>query len=430
MRDILTINNRGHLEISGVDTIQLVEKYGTPLYVLDESEIRKICREYKNSIEQYCGTESKIYYASKAFNCKEICRIIANEGLNLDVVSGGELYTALSVNFPVDRINFHGNNKTREELMLALDNDIGTITVDNFYELEMLDELANKFNKVVNILLRISPNIDSHTHKAIKTGQIDSKFGFIINDKLMYDSIEFAIKSRNINLIGLHCHIGSQLLDVEPFLEAIEVMTKLILEIRTKFNYAIRLLNLGGGFGIRYDKDNKSISYSKCINSISKKLEECKEKYDIDIINLALEPGRSIVGEAGITLYKIGNIKKIPSKRTYVCIDGGMFDNPRYALYKAQHTATIANKANNPKNFVATIAGKCCESGDIISENVNIQVPKQGDILAVFSTGAYNYSMASRYNRNCVPAVVTVNKGKSKVIIKRETYEDIIKNDI
>lgn len=430
MIESFSINQEGHLQIGGVDTVELAEEYGTPLYVLDERKIRYACKEYNRAFNKYCGGKGLAYYASKALNCKEILRIVKEEGLGLDVVSGGELYTALSVDFPTERINFHGNNKSIDELTMALDSKIGGIIVDNFYELDMLNDLAGTRNERANVILRITPGIDAHTHSFIKTGEIDSKFGFILENGEALNAVKRTLECENFKLIGLHCHIGSQIFDIQPFIFALDVMLKFMAKIYKETGYAIKSLNLGGGFGIRYLDSDKPLEYDMYIKEISEKVEGHAKEFGVPVPHISLEPGRSIVGDAGITLYTVGNIKQIPGIRTFVCVDGGMFENPRYALYQAEHKAVIANRANEQADFKATIAGKCCESGDLIGENMMIQKPKNGDVLAVFSTGAYNYSMASRYNRNPVPAMVLINNGKSRVIIKRETYEDLLRNDI
>lgn len=430
MSEHLKINDRGHLMIGTMDTVELAKEYGTPLYVLDENKIKASCRAYKEAISKYLGGKGLAYYASKALNCKEICRIIKEEGLGLDVVSGGELYTALSVDFPPEKINFHGNNKSKEELQMALKYNIGAIIVDNFYELDMLRDLLENSETKANVILRITPGIDAHTHSFIKTGQIDSKFGFILETGEALEAVKEVLSDDKLNLVGLHCHIGSQIFDIEPFIFALDVMLKFMGEIYDTFSYKIKSLNLGGGFGIKYTDEDIPLQYEIYIKEIAEKLDGYSHKYNVDAPLISLEPGRSIVGDAGMTLYTVGNIKVIPEIRTFVCVDGGMFDNPRYALYQAKHKALIANRASETADFTATIAGKCCESGDLIGEDMLIQHPKSGDVLAVLATGAYNYSMASRYNRNPIPAIVMVNNEKSKIIVKRETYKDLVRNDV
>lgn len=426
----LSTNDAGHLTIGGIDTIQLANEYQTPLYVMDEDLIREHCREFKNSIDKYYDGAGLVCYASKAFSCKAIYRIVMEEGLGIDVVSGGELYTALSVGFPMDKICFHGNNKTESELIMALENNVGRIIVDNIYELNTLNKLAESKNIIVNIMYRIKPGIDAHTHDFVKTGQIDSKFGFALETGEAFDAVEKALVLKNVNLVGLHCHIGSQIFDIQPFTEAADVMLSLIADIKNKLGHEIKELNLGGGFGIKYTNDDTPVAYNNYMEDVSlivKKI--CNEK-NISLPFILIEPGRSIVAPAGITLYTVGGIKEIPNIRTYVSVDGSMCDNPRYALYKSKYDAVVANHAALPKNNIVTLAGRCCESGDLIGEGMNLQDVEAGDIVAVLATGAYNYSMSSNYNRLPKPAVVMVSNGHSRVVVKRETYDDIIRNDI
>lgn len=428
--DCLKINSLGHLTIGECDTVDLAKNYGTPLYVMDENKIRNTCRMYRSSIDKYYNGNGMPLFASKAFSCKEICRIVNEEKMGLDVVSGGELFTALSTGFPAEKIHFHGNNKTEDEITFALKSGVGHIIVDNLTELKTIEKIANEMNKTADITLRIKPGIDAHTHQFIRTGQIDSKFGFALETGEAMEAVKVAVKYSNVNLKGLHCHIGSQIFDIQPFVEAAKVMLGFIKQIKDETGLSIKELNLGGGFGIKYINEDAPAPYDKYMELVSEAVTESCKKYGIDVPYIFIEPGRSIVGEAGITLYKVGGIKHIPNIRTYVSVDGGMCDNPRYALYKSSYTALIANKAGLPTDEKVTIAGKCCESGDLIQENTYIQKPEIGDIMAVLSTGAYNYSMSSNYNRIPRPAVVMVNGKNSRVIVKRETYEDLIRNDL
>lgn len=426
----LGVNESGHLTIGGLDTIDIVKDYKTPLYVMDEALIRENCQSFKTSINRFYGGNGMICYASKAFCCKEMCRIINEEGMGLDVVSSGELYTAISVGFPVNRICFHGNNKVEDELTFAIRHGVERIVVDNFSELERINFLAEKLHKKVGIMFRIKPGIDAHTHDFVKTGQIDSKFGFALETGEAFEAVKKSLSFESLDIRGIHCHIGSQIFEIEPFQLAAQVMLEFILKIKNELGYEITELNLGGGIGIKYVEADVPLDYE---NNLEKILETVKATCDSLKIKqpfIIFEPGRAIVGSAGITLYKVGSIKEIPNVRTYVAVDGGMGDNPRYALYKSQYDMVIANKADEPKDFVATVAGKCCESGDLLGENVSIQKPEAEDILAVLSTGAYNYSMSSNYNRIAKPAVIMINKGKVKVAVKRETLDDILKNDI
>lgn len=426
----LAVNEKGHLTISGLDTVDLAKEYGTPLYVVDEDLFRENCQSFKKSIDNYYGGAGLVCYASKTFCCKEICRIAMNEGLGLDVVSGGELYTAASVDFPMEKICFHGNNKTDDELSMALEKNVGRIIVDNIFELERLNGLACKSGTKANIMFRIKPGIDAHTHDFIRTGQIDSKFGFALETGEAFEAVKKAISLDHIDLVGLHCHIGSQIFDIDPFVHAAEVMMNLIAQIRDELGYEVKELNLGGGFGIKYTDADSPVPYDNYMEKVSEKVKSvCAEK-NLTLPFILIEPGRSIAGPAGITLYTVGGIKNIPNIRTYVSVDGGMGDNPRYALYKSKYDFVNAGRASEPKSETVTVAGKCCESGDLLGEGVPIQHTEEGDIIAVLATGAYNYSMSSNYNRIPKPPVVMVKNGTSRVIVKRETLDDIIRNDV
>lgn len=428
--DCLSVNEKGHLTIGGCDTTELAEKHGTPLYVFDETQIRKNCCDYVKSIEDNYGGKGLVLYASKAFLCLEMCRICASENMGIDVVSGGELHTALKAGFPTDKIFFHGNNKTRAELEFALKSDVGRIVVDNVTELNMLNELARSSDKIARIMFRIKPGIDAHTHSFIRTGQIDSKFGFAIETGEAMKAVELIKTMENIELYGLHCHIGSNIFDVEPFEHAAEVMLQFAAKIKEKTDIEILELNLGGGFGIKYMSTDEPVAYGEYMSRVANVVNETCESLKINTPKILIEPGRSIIGSEAITLYTVGSVKQIPNVRTYVSIDGGMADNPRYILYQSNYEIMCANKANQPKTQEITLAGKCCESGDLIQENAKIQEVEPGDIVAVLSTGGYNYSMASNYNRIPRPAAVMVKDGQPRVIINRETYEDLTKNDV
>lgn len=426
----LKVNPNGNLEIGGCDCVALAQKYGTPLYVMDEELIRKNCRTYKNSIEKHYDGNGLVLYASKAFSCKAIYRIVKEEGLGIDVVSGGELYTALSVGFPVEKIYFHGNNKTADELCMALENDIGRIVVDNIYELELLDRLAREYGKRPKILFRIKPGIDAHTHSFIRTGQIDSKFGVALETGEAREIIARALKLAHVEVVGVHCHIGSQIFDSEPFQLAAERLADFIASIRDEFGITLRELNLGGGYGIKYLSNDQPISYDCYIEKVSAEIKRIASEKGVELPFVLMEPGRSIVGEAGITLYTVGAVKDIPGVRKYVSVDGGMGDNPRYALYQAEYEAAVANRPAGEPHELVTVVGKYCESGDILIKDIMLPRVQPGDTLAVLSTGAYNYSMASNYNRMPRPAVVMVNQGKDTLIIRRESYEDLVRNDL
>lgn len=428
--EALQINEQGHLQIGGCDTVALAQEYQTPLYVMDEQVIRNNCRQYRQSMEEFYEGRGLVLYASKAFSCKEMYRIVMQEGLGIDVVSGGELYTALSVNFPADKICFHGNNKTKDELVMAVKAGVGHIVVDSREELSLLNTIAGELGVKQSVLFRIKPGIDAHTHSFVQTGHIDCKFGTVLENG---DSLEFAalaVKQPHLELTGVHCHIGSQIFDEKPFLLAAERMMDFVVQVRDTYGVTLKVLNLGGGFGIRYTADDKPIAYRDYMKTISEAMKKIADDRKIELPFILMEPGRSVVGEAGITLYTVGSVKEIPSVRTYVSVDGGMADNPRYILYQSEYEMLLANKANEEKSVSVTVAGKCCESGDLLGENVALQKVQAGDILAVLSTGAYNYSMASHYNRIPNAPVVMVNEGKSRVIVRRESYEDLVRNDI
>lgn len=427
---VTSVNEHGHLSIGGADTVALAAKYGTPLYVMDEDAIRTNCRALKNSLDRHYAQHGLVLYASKAFCCKRMYRIIEEEGLGADVVSGGELYTALEAGFPAQKIYFHGNNKTADELSMALEAGVGRIVVDNIAELELLSALAVAAGKTADILFRIKPGIDAHTHNFVRTGQIDSKFGFALETGEALEAVQKALTMHGIRFAGVHCHIGSQIFEIDPFVHAAEVMLGFIQKVRETCGYTIGELNLGGGFGIRYVQEDDPKALESYMEAVSKTvLDFCREK-ELPVPFICIEPGRSIVGDTGVTLYTVGGVKTIPGCRTYVSIDGGMTDNPRYALYQSSYEAIIANKAAQQKDFTATIAGRCCESGDLIQEHTQIQTPAVGDILAVLSTGAYNYSMASNYNRVPRPPVVMVRGGTDSLAVRRETYADLVRNDV
>ena len=417
------------LYFDGCNTVELAKEYGTPLYVMSERLIVERCREIRDTfINKYDRTRAA--YASKAFLTLAMCKIIEREGLCLDVVSGGELYTAIRADFPADRIEFNGNNKSIEELELAIDYNIGRIIVDGFDELDIIEDICREKGKKTNILYRITPGVKSDSHDYIVTGKKDSKFGFPLDDEVIFPAIEKAINSPYVNFLGLHFHVGSQLHNNESHLKALNITLKLIKDIIDKYNYLVKELNLGGGFGIRYtDADDKK-PYAYFLDPMMDRIEEFSKKMKIKRPEIVIEPGRSIVGEAGITLYTIGTIKDIKGIRKYVSVDGGMTDNIRPALYQAKYEGIIANKAAEARNDLVTISGKCCESGDILIKDIYLPLAERGDILAVFSTGAYGYAMANNYNKNPMLAIVLVKEGKSEVIVKRQTYEHMIANEV
>lgn len=426
----LSVNEKGHLTIGGLDTVELAAKYGTPAYIMDENVIRENMREYKNAAEKYFGAGALPLFASKALCFVEIYKIAAEEGIGIDCVSGGELYTAKAAGFPADRIYFHGNNKTQRDICDAMDMGVGHFVVDNSYELYAVNREAEARGLVQNILLRITPGIDPHTHKAVVTGSVDSKFGNAIETGQAMDIVKRALALKNVKLNGIHCHVGSQIFDIDPFASAAEIMTSFIADVKRECDFELNQLNLGGGLGVKYLDSQPTVNYTEAIREIAEIVKTQCDKNGVKMPEVRLEPGRSIVANAGITLYTVGGIKEIPGFLNYISVDGGMPDNPRYALYQSPYTFIIANKADRPRDYIATIAGRCCESGDLLGERVEIQSAEVGDILATLTTGAYNFSMASNYNRIPRPPVIFVKDGESRIVVRRETYEDLIRNDV
>ena len=417
------------LYFDNCNTVELAKQYGTPLYVMSETSIVEKCAEIRETfLKRYERTRAA--YASKAFLTLTMCKIIEREGLCLDVVSGGELYTAMKANFPAEKIEFNGNNKSIEELELAIDYNIGRIIVDGLDELSLIEEICKEKDKKANILYRITPGVKSDSHDYIVTGKKDSKFGIPLDDEVVFPAVEQAIKSPYVNFMGFHFHVGSQLHNNESHLKALDTALKLIKDTIDKFNFVTPELNIGGGFGIKYTEEDDKKSFAYFLDPIMEKIEKFSKGLDITRPEIVIEPGRSIVGEAGITLYTVGTIKNIKGIRKYVSVDGGMTDNIRPALYQAKYEGIAANKAGEPKTDVVTISGKCCESGDILIKDAYVAKLKRGDIFAVFSTGAYNYAMASNYNKNPIPATVLVKDGKSELIVKRQSYDHMIENEV
>ncbi|ALS22744.1 MULTISPECIES: diaminopimelate decarboxylase [Paenibacillus] len=423
------INDNGHLEIGGCDTVELAKKFGTPLYVMDEALIRRRCREFVEAF-RHSGLRFQVAYASKAFSVMAMCRIVEEEGMSLDVVSDGELYTALQAGFPAERIHFHGNNKTPYELEMAVDAKIGCFVVDNFVELHMLNAIAAEKKQKVNILLRITPGVDAHTHEYISTGQTDSKFGFDLENGSAMQAVKEASDLSHLILLGVHSHIGSQIFEVGGFRLAVDKVTDFALKVRQELDVTFSVINLGGGFGIRYVEGDTPLPVAEYVKAITDAVRGNFGNHAYPLPEIWIEPGRSIVGDAGTTLYTVGTYKDIPGVRKYVAVDGGMTDNPRPALYEAQYEAMLANRAHDPNEEVVSIAGKCCESGDMLIWDVNLPKVRTGDLLAVACTGAYNYAMASNYNRIRRPAVVFVKDGQADVVVKRETFEYLVGNDV
>jgi diaminopimelate decarboxylase len=428
--ECLSVNNQGRLTIGGKDTLELAAEFATPLYVMDEGQIRANYRQYMASLQAYYGGKGIAAFACKAFCCKAMCVLAAEEGMALDIASAGELYTALEAGFPPDRMLLHGNNKPAAELAFAIKNDVGRIVADNLQEIELIDQIAASLGKRQAVQLRIKPGVDPHTHEFVRTGQVDSKFGFTLHSGEALEAARVAARMEHTVLMGVHCHIGSQIFDVQPFVLAAEIMMGFIADIRDSLGVTINELNLGGGLGISYTQQDNPTGYDRYMQEVCGAIQKVCAERAMDTPYIYLEPGRSIVGPAGITLYTVGALKEIPGIRTYLTVDGGMTDNPRYALYGSRYTMVIANRAAASADKVYTVAGRCCESGDLLGKDVPLQEAKAGDILAVLATGAYNYSMASNYNRLPKPPVVFVQDGKARLVVKRQTMEDIIQNDL
>jgi len=421
------INDDGNLEIGGCDLVKLAEKYGTPLYVLDEATIRKICRDYKDAFKGY--PKVNMMYASKALCSSATSALIASEGFGFDVVSSGEIFTVYKSGANMSKVLFNGNNKSYDELSLAIELGVGRISVDNFFELSLLNEIAKSHKKIVNILLRITPGIECHTHEYIQTGHLDSKFGFDLTQ--IDDAVELIVNDyTNLKLHGLHAHIGSQIFEKSIYGDEIEILVKEIARLDEKFGLKLDEINIGGGLGVKYVEADYPPSTYEIAEIVIKRLYECIEKYKIDAPALFIEPGRSIISTSGVTLYTLGSSKQVPKGKIYFAVDGGMADNARPSMYQAEYDAQIANKPDYELAQTVTVAGRFCESGDILIKNIKLPEIEEGDILCVYNTGAYNYSMASNYNRVQKPAMVLVNNSQSDIIIKRESLEDLIAHDI
>ncbi|TVX94622.1 diaminopimelate decarboxylase [Paenibacillus agilis] len=424
-----TINNEGHLTIGGCDVTALKAQFGTPLYIVDEALVRERCRQYMEAFRA-SGLTFQVAYASKAFCVMAMCRLAEEEGLSLDVVSDGELFTALQAGFPAQRIHFHGNNKTPDEIEMAIDAQIGCFVVDNFNELQLLNAIAKERGVRVNVLLRVTPGVEAHTHEYISTGQTDSKFGFDIGNGTAAVAVQEAANADHIDLLGIHSHIGSQIFEVQGFQMAVERVAQFARSIKEQTGTTFKVVNLGGGFGIRYVDGDTPLAVSDYVKAITDGVKQHFAGIGPTLPEIWVEPGRSIVGEAGTTLYTVGSVKEIPGVRKYVAVDGGMTDNPRPALYESRYEAVLANRANDATEEVVSIAGKCCESGDMLIWDLSLPKVKQDDLLAVSCTGAYNYAMANNYNRIRRPAVLFVHEGQADVVVERETHQDIVGKDV
>ena len=426
----LSINSQGHLDFSGYDTTQLAREYGTPLMLMDEMLIRNRCREYQNAMKQYLPAGSRPLYASKALSIKRMYELMAEENMGIDVVSSGELYTAVHAGFPMENAFFHGNSKSDADIRFAIEHGIGYFVCDNADELDAIDREAAKKGIRQKILLRLSPGIDPHTHEKINTGRVDCKFGSAIVTGQAEALTLRALGKQNIILDGFHCHVGSQIFDTVPFCDAAVIMLEYIAKIRDTHGYTARVLNLGGGMGVAYVSKDPSIDYTRNIQGIGQLIDDTCRKLNLEAPIILMEPGRSIVADAGITLYTVSNLKDIPGFKTFVSVDGGMADNPRYTLYQSEYTILPANRMNDSDEVVCTVAGCCCESGDVLQENVPLPRMVRGDFLAVLTTGAYNYSMASNYNRIPRPPIVMLGADGPDVAVRRETFEDLLNYDL
>ncbi len=420
------VNSAGNIEIGGCDLVNLVDKYSTPLYILDEQTIRSICKDYKKAFEKYPKT--RMMYASKALCTEAVAKILDSEGFGFDTVSAGEIYTVYKAGVDMSHVLFNGSNKSYDELALALELGVGRISVDNFFELALLNEVAKSKNKTVDILLRITPGIECHTHEYIQTGHLDSKFGFDLTQ--IDEAVDLILNEyKNIKLHGVHAHIGSQIFETSIYADEIEILVKEIARLDEKYTLTLDEINIGGGLGVKYTESDVPPSTYEIGEIIVNKLYKVIEKYNIEPPTVFLEPGRSIISTSGVTLYTIGSSKQVPKGRKYIAIDGGMADNPRPSMYQAEYYAEIANNKTDAELEKVTVAGRFCESGDILIKEIELPEPVEGDILCVYNTGAYNYSMASNYNRVQKPAMVLVNNSNSDIIITRESLDDLVAHD-
>ena len=432
--DNLSVNEKDHLCLDGQDTVLLAEQYGTPLYLLDEDRIRLQCRTYLRAMREAFGEAALPLYASKAASFKQIYRIMQEEGMGIDVVSVGEICTAHAVGFPLERAYFHSNNKTDADILYAMERGVGYFVVDNREELDAIERVASEKGSVQRILLRLTPGIDPHTYEAVSTGNVDSKFGSAIETGQAEEITAYALTLPHLHLAGFHCHVGSQVFDADVFLRSAEIMLRFMAEMRDKHGYLAEELDLGGGFGVRYLAEDPVMNIADTVKTVGEAVQGLCRQLDLPLPAIRMEPGRSIVAEAGMTLYTVGTVKQIPGYKNYVSVDGGMTDNPRFALYRSPYTVLLANRteaADAEEQMRCSVVGRCCESGDILQENV--RMPKtvaRGDLLAVLTTGAYNYSMSSNYNRIPRPPVVMLAGGESYLAVKRETPEDVCRNDL
>lgn len=427
----LSVSPEGRLLFAGQDPAELLQKYGSPLYLMDEDRIRLNCRTYYNAMKAAFDEAALPLYASKACSFKELYRIAMDEGMGIDVVSSGEIYTAKAAGFPMERAYFHSNNKTDADIAFALEQGVGYFVADNEDEVLAIDRIAGEKGVLAQLLLRLTPGIDTHTYEAVNTGKVDSKFGSAIETGQAEAITQLALECKNIALVGFHCHVGSQVFDSDTFLRSAEIMLEFIAAIRDKYGYTAKQLDLGGGYGVRYLESDPTIDIAANIAQVGAYVKEKCAALGLSLPAIRMEPGRSIVADAGMTLYTVGTIKKIPGYKNYVSIDGGMSDNPRYALYQSEYTVCAAEKMNEPCDMVCDLVGRCCESGDIIQPAIALPSSMQrGDIIAVLTTGAYNYSMASNYNRIPRLPVVMLKEGTHRLVVRGESLEDLIRNDL
>ena len=430
----LSVNERDHLCFAGQDTVELAAQYGTPLYLMDEDRIRQRCRTYRTALRDAFGEKANALYASKAASFRQMYRIMKEEGMGVDVVSSGEVYTAVSAGFPMDRAYFHSNNKTDADIAYAMDHAIGYFVADNREELDAVERLAGERGICQKVLLRLTPGIDPHTYAAVATGNVDSKFGSAIETGQAEEITAYALALPHVHLSGFHCHVGSQVFDSDVFLRAAAIMLDFVALVKEKYGYVTEELDLGGGYGVRYLESDPEIDIAANIQLVGKAVCAQCEALGLELPAIRMEPGRSIVADAGMTLYTAGTVKRIPGYKNYVSVDGGMTDNPRFALYRSSYTVLLANRVGDMEQkpqFRCSVVGRCCESGDILQENVPMpEDVTRGDVVAVLTTGAYNYSMSSNYNRIPKPPVVMLRSGESYVAVKRESFEDICRNDI
>ena len=427
----LSVSTKGHLLFGGMDTVELIQKYGSPLYVMDEQKIRQNARVYVDSMKAHFGNGSRPLFASKAASFKQIYRIIGQEGMGTDVVSAGEIFTAHAAGFDLSLSYFHGNNKTDADISYAMEMGVGCIVADNREEIDAINRLAGERKINQKVLIRLTPGIDPHTYEAVATGKVDSKFGSAIETGAAEELALYTIAQPNIDLYGFHCHVGSQVFDSEVYLAASDIMLAFVAKLQKEQGFITRELNMGGGYGVRYTEKDPVINIGENIALVAEEMKKTAARLGIALPTILMEPGRSIVADAGITLYTVGSVKEIKGYKNYVSVDGGMPDNPRYALYGSAYTVEIANKMQEEKSFLCSVVGRCCESGDILQENVTLPASvARGDILSVLTTGAYNYSMASNYNRIPRLPIIMVNNGTDYIAVKRESFEDLIRNEL